>query len=300
MMYCPGRQDGVALVVTLLALAIITAMVVEFSYAVYTGTINLYNWRDSQRLSLMARSGVNVSVRFLSETFAGEEYSYPGSAEFPVENPCEDFDGTVTVRIEDENSKINVNSIVSPNGMRNEAAHNSFKRLLELLKLDAKIADRVLDWIDKDNISELSDSERGAKNSFLYSADELLSIHGISRNDYDKLLPYISALPPQDHLIINVNGAEKPVLMSIQNPSTDEFPITEDLAEKIIAHRNLMPFTDIGDFISLVGTGLSSTSITTKGEFFQIKSGASSGGVKRIIEAVFNMDKGRIEYWKEY
>jgi hypothetical protein len=61
-----------------------------------------------------------------------------------------------------------------------------------------------------------------------------------------------------------------------------------------------MPFTDIGDFISLVGTGLSSTSITTKGAFFRIKSGAASDGVKRIIEAVFNMDKGRIEYWKEY
>jgi general secretion pathway protein K len=47
--YCLN-QSGIALVVTLLAVAIITAMVVEFSYGVYTGTNNLYNWRDSQRL----------------------------------------------------------------------------------------------------------------------------------------------------------------------------------------------------------------------------------------------------------
>jgi len=60
-------QHGMALVVTLLAVVLITALVVEFSYGVYTGTSNLYNWRDSQRLSLMAQSGVNVAARFLSK-----------------------------------------------------------------------------------------------------------------------------------------------------------------------------------------------------------------------------------------
>ena len=51
------NQQGVALVVVLLALVLLTAMVVEFSYGVYTGTNDLYNWRDSQRLSVMAKSG---------------------------------------------------------------------------------------------------------------------------------------------------------------------------------------------------------------------------------------------------
>ena len=60
------EQKGIALVVTLLALVLITAMVVEFSYGVYTGTNNLYNWRDSQRLSIMAKSGINVSAKFLT------------------------------------------------------------------------------------------------------------------------------------------------------------------------------------------------------------------------------------------
>ena len=55
---CVHNQQGVALVVVLLALVLLTAMVVEFSYGVYTGTNDLYNWRDSQRLSVMAKSGV--------------------------------------------------------------------------------------------------------------------------------------------------------------------------------------------------------------------------------------------------
>ena len=66
-MNCLRNQNGIALIVTLLALALITAMVVEFAYGVYTGTNNLYNWRDSQRLSIMARSGVNVSAKYLSD-----------------------------------------------------------------------------------------------------------------------------------------------------------------------------------------------------------------------------------------
>ncbi len=105
-----------ALVITLMVVVIITAMVVEFSYGVYTGTSSLYNWRDSQRLSIMAKSGVNVAAKFLSDMVGHQSYSYPGSMELPVENPFEDFKGVLAVKIEDENSKFNVNSIVGPDG----------------------------------------------------------------------------------------------------------------------------------------------------------------------------------------
>ena len=83
-----------ALVITLLVLVLLTAMVVEFSYGVYTGTNNLYNWRDSQRLSLMAKSGVSVSTRFLDGVL-NESASKPtqNSIEMPVENPFDDFRG---------------------------------------------------------------------------------------------------------------------------------------------------------------------------------------------------------------
>ena len=204
-----------------MALVLITAMVVEFSYGVYTGTNNLYNWRDSQRLSIMAKSGVNVSARFLSDILRSKNYSYPGSIELPVENPFEDFNGVITVRIEDETSKFNINSIVYTNGNLNPDAYNSFKRLLKILSLDEKIADRVADWIDPDKEARLPDSEVGAKNSALLSVDELLLINGINRKDYDTLLPYITVYGTRDNLLININGAEAPVLMCLSNDITD-------------------------------------------------------------------------------
>jgi general secretion pathway protein K len=299
-LYYSENQKGIALVVTLLALILITSLVVEFSYGVYTGTNSLYNWRDSQRLSLMARSGVNVSARFLSDTLSRYDYSYPGTMELPVESPFEDFEGVITVRLEDENSKFNVNSIISSNGVFNETAYNSFKRLLKAISLDEKIADRVADWIDQDSEPMLPGSETGVKNSALISADELLLIPGIDRKDYDKLLPYITVYGDRNAPLININGAEAPVLMSLSDS------ITEELAKRIIAYRENTPFIEKSKIVYVSGlenTGISLTNkITVKGENFSIKSTAASGGVKRIIETVIDTSSSPavIRYWKEY
>jgi general secretion pathway protein K len=301
-----NNQNGIALVVTLLALVIITAMVVEFSYGVYTGTNNLYNWRDSQRLSIMAKSGVNVSTRFLSEMLRNKSYSYPGFMEMPVENPFEDFAGVITVRIEDENAKFNINSIVPDNQIvdknNKNSPYNVFKRLLENLSLDENIADRVRDWIDKDIVAELSDSEDRAKNAALISVDELLLIHGISREDYDTLLPYITVYGDRNIPQININGAEKPVLRCLSDD------ITDDLAQRVIDYRKINPFDkeesqlqNVNGFTSTIYNPISQM-ITIKGTHFSVTSTASSEGVKRIITTVLNATSSppRVEYWKEY
>jgi general secretion pathway protein K len=300
-MKCLNNQKGIALVITLLALVLITAMVVEFSYGVYTGTNDLYNWRDSQRLSIMAKSGVNVSARFLSDMLKRYSYTYPGSMDLPVENPFEDFDGVISVRLEDENSKFNVNSLVSTNGIFNETSYNSFKRLLNALFLDEKLADKVADWIDRDSEARLSDSEAGAKNSPLISVDELLLINGINRKDYDKLLPYITVYGDRNAPLININGAEAPVLMSLSDS------ITEELANRIIQYRGNTPFEKenqifkVAGFETTLGQSLMGR-ITVEGTIFYIKSTAASGGIKRIIETVLDTSSSPavIKYWKEY
>jgi len=294
------NQKGMALVVTLLALVLITAMVVEFSYGVYTGTQNLYNWRDSQRLSIMAKSGINVSQRLLPDLVNGENFSYP-AMEFPVENPFDDFSGSVTVSIEDEASKFYINSLINQRGEKNEIPYNLFRRLLKVLSLNERIADRVLDWIDRDSTAEFPASEAGAKNSALLSVDELLLINGISREDYNILMPYVTVYGPKDNsLLVNINGAQKPVLMCLSEKIDDE------LAQRVIEHRKIAPFERKDYLQNVKGFGDSniynpiSSYIDVKGTFFHLKATASSGGVKRIIETVLNISSGNIEYWKEY
>jgi general secretion pathway protein K len=297
-MCCLNNQKGIALVVTLLAVALLTALVVEFAYGVYTGTNDLYNWRDAQRLSLMAKSGVNVSAKLLSNEKIREQYNEP--VEMPVENPFEDFKGTVTIRVENEDAKFNMNAIVPANQNIGDEKNDPsiplacFIRLLKALKLDVTIADRVVDWIDTNSEARLGDSETGAKNAAFNSVDELLLIHGISRKDYDTLLPYVTVSKERALLIVNVNGAESPVLQSL-SPA-----INEEVAKTIINARKSKSFEKIGDFNSKAGISLTRERIRTDGTIFSIRSTAASGGVKRIIETVLDTEHTTIQYWKEY
>ncbi|MFA5822692.1 MAG: type II secretion system minor pseudopilin GspK [Thermodesulfovibrionales bacterium] len=294
-----NNQQGVALVVVLLALVLLTAMVVEFSYGVYTGTNDLYNWRDAQRLSVMARSGINVSVRYLSNLLKDRTFKFTEPVEMPVENPFEDFKGNIAIRVEDEMGKFNLNSIVPLNQIVNEtdqySPYSCFKRLLTVLSLDVKIADRIVDWIDKNGESRLSDSEAGAKNAILDSVDELLLIHGISKEDYDKLLPYITIYGNGE---ININSASKPVIRCLSNDISDE------LAQRVIDYRKSMPFKVKADLQNVNGFSSAvynpfSDMITSESSTFSIKSTASSGGVKRVIETVLDTTN-TVQYWKEY
>ena len=292
-MNCLRNQNGIALIVTLLALALITAMVVEFAYGVYTGTNNLYNWRDSQRLSIMAKSGINVTAKYL-KTIPKDKFTE--LVEIPVENPFEDFKGIINVRIEDEHAKFNLNALVFPTGDPNNDIIEALKRLLEILSLDKNLADRIVDWIDSNSEARLSDSEIEAKNSALNSVDELLLIKGVTREDYSKLLPYITVNKEErTHLIININAAQKPVLMCLSKDLDD------NKAELIINKRRIEPFDEYENVNTIIGSILS-TQITLiyNGNIFSIRSTAASGGVKRIIETVLNTDKEKIEYWKEY
>jgi|WetSurSiteA1Bulk_404760.scaffolds.fasta_scaffold00652_4 general secretion pathway protein K len=297
------NQQGMALVITLLVLVLLTAMVVEFSYGVYTGTNNLYNWRDAQRLSLMAKSGVNVTARMLKDRVNIKEYQTQNHIDMPVENPFEDFQGNIKVSIEDETAKFNLNALVRPGGDRgvNIGAFNALKRLLNMLSLDEGIADRIIDWIDENSEVRISGAETGAKNASLDSADELLLIPGITRQDYDTLAPYITVRGEKGILYVNINRADIPVIRSLSSS------INEQDAEKIVNYRNLAPFTGESGNIAGQLQGLVSgfgteegVFLTSGGQHFSIISTASSGGVKRIIEMVLNTGKNTIEYWKEY
>jgi type II secretory pathway component PulK len=231
----------------------------------------------------------------MKEAATIEDYKTQSEIEMPIANPFEDFNGTITVRIEDENAKFNIKTLVNSKLEEEPDTREGFQRLLRALSLDEKIANRVVDYIDRDSIAELPDSEVGAKNSNFDSVDELLLINGVSRKDYDTLLPYITVYGDGR---ININNAKKPVLMCLPGV------INDSLAQNIIDYRKRTPFDEAGNIVNVPEFGTLGfslmTRITDRANGFYIKSIASSGGVKRIIETVIDMDHGSIQYWKEY
>lgn len=141
---------------------------------------------------------------------------------FPVE------DGTVAGRLIDESGKFNINNL-SQKGVINQSAYDYFKNLLKRLDIAPDLADAVLDWQDADNEVH---GAAGAEDSFytgqqpaylaanrpFNSIDELKQVRGFNPATFDKLKPYIAALPPSDSpSTINVNTASAMVLAAFDD-----------------------------------------------------------------------------------
>jgi type II secretory pathway component PulK len=299
-------EEGMVLVLTLAILVLLTAMVTEFSYDVYTATSALYNWRDSQRLSFVARSGMSLAAKTLSDIPATELYRFPGRLDIPLEKVIEGFEGSLVIEVEDENAKFNLNSLVSPNGLKTAATYDAVKRLLRYLGLDEIIADRVVDWIDPDSVPSQGslDSEVDAKNNYMDSTDELLAIRGIDLKTYEKLLPYVTVYGKEGSLLININTATVPVIMSL---SSD---ISRELAERVVEYRKINPFRNKGDLQYVPGFGtlynsisgmITTGSSTDSSLNYRIRSVAEENKIKRVIESVVEKTGPtvKVKYWCE-
>ena len=295
-----SSEKGVAVVLVLMIMALMTAIVVEFTSATYIANAALSNWKDSQSLSLAARSGINLAVKVLSDKYEKYSYTYPGSVMIPVPNILENFEGNVLVKVEDENGKFNINSLILPNNTLDKTAYESFKRLLKNLELDEQIADKIADWIDSDNEPRLEKSEEGAKNAYMDSVDELRLI--IDSKSYEKLLPFVTVygIGYVYANIVNINSAAVPVLMAFDDA------MTRGLAERIVNYRSIEPFQQTSDIVKVAGLegslGQSLIGrITVKASNFRIISEASKDKIKRIIESVVGkMSAGfTVKYWQE-
>jgi general secretion pathway protein K len=295
-----NSEKGIAVVLVLLIMAVMTAMVVEFASMTYTANASLANWRDSQTLSLATRSGINLAVKVLSDKYDRYTYTYPGSIAMPIPNILEKFEGIVVIKAEDENGKFNINSLIMPNNTVNKTEYESFKRLLKNLNLNENIADKVADWIDNDKEPRLEKSEEGAKNAYMDSVSELYLI--IDAESYEKLLPFITVYGIGNVYsnIININSASIPVLMAFDDA------ITAALAERIVNYRTVEPFQHTTDIVKVAGfegsLGQSLMGrITVKASNFHIISEASVNGIKRIIDSIISMTSGSftVRYWQE-
>ncbi|HVO66919.1 MAG TPA: type II secretion system minor pseudopilin GspK [Syntrophales bacterium] len=293
-------QKGMALVIVLLIMAIMTAMVVEFASATYTANAALYNWKDAQNLSFAAKSGINLAVKVASDNYERYSYTYPGTVVVPVPNVLENFEGKVIVKVEDENAKLNLNSLVLPNGTLNKGAYGSFKKLLMNLELDEQIADKVADWINRNRKTTLSPLETRAKNAYLNSVDELWLI--ADSKVCEKLVPFITVygIGGVYANIININTASVPVLIALDDM------MTSTLAERIVNYRSIEPFKSTSDIVKVAGfegpLGQSLIGkIGVKASNFRVTSEASRDRLKRIIECVIENSGGGfiVKYWQE-
>ncbi|MDO8282379.1 MAG: type II secretion system minor pseudopilin GspK [Thermodesulfovibrionia bacterium] len=285
---CLNHQNrkGSALVIVLLLVAMITTLVVEFAYEIYTDTSSVANWVDSQRASLIAKSGQAFSSEYL-KVVKDKDYTHTKDIALPV--PI-DFgpDSSLILKAEDENSKFNINKITDAKKL------DILKRMLEYLNINTNLAYSIADWIDADSEPMPGGSEDKAKNAPLWSVDELKYIKGIDTETFNKLSPFITVYGDETSKI-NINTASLTVLMSL----TPE--MTETMANNIISYRESAPFESTSLPENLVPQGVRSEligKISIKSDYFRIYSIARSHEITRIIESVMDTSL-KVHYWRE-
>lgn len=132
-----------------------------------------------------------------------------------------DHGALLEAALEDESGKFNLNSVVQVQGINplvpgspayvlNPTTFQQFQNLLTALKLDPDFAARVVDWIDSNDIATFPgggedsfyltlDPPYRTPNMVLTSVSELLAM-GLDRASYDKLAPFVTALPASTKL----------------------------------------------------------------------------------------------------
>ena len=258
MMQMPGRQRGVAVLTAMLVLTLGTMIAVNMMW-----DASLQQRRASTGLA------ADQGLAYLqgAEAWAGDilrqdkvdapqsdHLGEPWAAELP---PLPVDGGAISGRLEDLQSRFNLNNLVTQQGAVDSAAVAQFERLLTVLGLNPGTAGIVVDWIDADGDTYFpggaeDDAYAGANPPYrtpnlpITSASELAAMTGIEAEDYRALLPYVTALPPGTRL--NVNTASAPVLASL----SDDIDLSR--AASLVEQRGTAGFADIdaalGEFIA--------------------------------------------------
>ena len=272
------RQRGVALITAMLILALIGTLAMTLSFN------NVFDLRRTMTMiyhdeGTQAAYGAESWVAIILQEDAkdsptdhlGEIWAQPFPA-LPIES--DSVKGAITGELADLQGRFNVNNIVDPSGVVNQLALEQFQRLLVALEIDPRFAGLAADWLDADEDASFPDGAEDSiysgmtppyrtANHAIVSTTELMALEGMDKPTFDKLAPFISALPGQTQ--INVNTAPGPVLQAL-----DENLSAADV-EGMITERADGGFIDVQSrFQAIVAPEVLAT-LTENSSYFQLK-----------------------------
>jgi len=220
----PRHQRGVALLVAILLVALGTIIAASMAYNNAMTARRAAATFDFDQALLVAQGAEALAAYGLQQQAKqNSPYTYPGQAWSQPLPPTEVLPGVMLeAHLEDLQGRFNINDLVQQDGNQpNQVAIAAFQRLLTMLGMEPKWAGYIVDWIDKNADSMLPD---GAEDSVymemdppyrtpnlpITSTSELMALPGFTRADFDRLSPYIVALPIGT--LINVCSASPYVL----------------------------------------------------------------------------------------
>ncbi len=293
-------ERGFALVLTLVVTALLVAVATELIHGVYVETSLERNFVNLQQASLLAESGVKGGVALLgSLRQSGNESDLVQVMEVPLE--MEDDAGKISVSIEEENGKLNMNAV-------SEFHDQMRRRLLRIHGLPEGISDAIADWVDEDRDPRPDGAEAPyyqalsapylPRDGRFATLGEMGLVRGLSPAIVHGLSPHATVYGVDWG--IDINAAPMEVLMALHDDMTAE------LARTVIERRRKKPFASVGELTEIPGMDRIANSpgmqLAVKGSTYRLVSRATTGDAVRIIEAVVSLEgmKPKYLYWREY
>jgi general secretion pathway protein K len=244
-------KKGIALITTLLVVALIVAVVVQFNRTAVADVEITKNFSDEKKALYLAISAVNMVKDFLRleglygkgdsllDEWAKSERYFASAGNLLEEGKLEGL-------ILDESGKINVNSLIGQDGQFDEVQKGFWERLLKqpIFALTDDQVNTILygvkDWLDLDEeITGVYGAESlayrsrgyGCKNGPLDSIEELLLVNGITPDIFygdgrrQGLRNYFTVYGGG---AININTAPIPVLMALSPEMTEDIAMDMD------------------------------------------------------------------------
>ncbi len=286
-----GRQRGVALITAVLVVALAAVAAAAMTTRQTVDVRRAANVMDADQAQLYLLGAEAWAAQVLRRDLKDNKTD-SFDDDWAVVLPAQTVEGgAVSGAVTDLQGRFNLNNLVRGNKV-DALALERFRRLLAVLGLAPELASAVVDWLDE-NEEPLVDG--GAEDSLylglqppyragngpMYSASELLQVHGVTPEIYAKLAPYVFAARPVT--AINVNTAPEPVLRAL---AAD---ISEEAVKKLVQRRKDKPWNTVAEFLqeeALAGTGIQAEGLAVASSHFLLQAEATVGRLTRRLNAV--------------
>lgn len=286
------RQNGIALITVILIVSVVMALayhlLTHHSLTISSSKLLI----DRTQLREYAIGGELFAREILHADWEDEDTQATDTLSEKWSDPLEPLlfdDGNLSVQIHDLSARFNLNGLVGRHGPDNILR---FQRLLEILGLDRSRADLWLDWIDDNQeVSEFGaeDDQYLLKNTPYRTANqladdksELMTLGVFTREELDRLFPFVVALPTTD-LEININTVLQPVLESL-SPNFDR-----SQAELLIeSEREYAEVEDVAAEYAALGDSVAVLRVAS--EYFQIESRAETEKNRVYLRSLVHRD----------
>jgi general secretion pathway protein K len=274
------RQKGVALIIVLLIVAIVSVLATEMGTRLQLQVKRASNIKDNNQAYWYAMGAEQYARKSLKELIENSDniihLEQPWNQEFvyPLEN------GGIQAQLVDMQSCFNLNALKepgtgpltsgtpgTPGTPASKTQHTdrvaAFQKLLELVDGNIPtynieiLRDSLLDWLDENDQAlplGAEDSEYEGRqfpyltaNNYMVHKSELRMINGIEVKWLDALLELVCVIPSDSLFVINVNT------VSEDNAAIIAAATGLDLvqAKSVISNRGSDGFGDVADFLAL-------------------------------------------------